>query len=84
MKRAIRDNDWEALQRAAHTLKGSVGNLGAAKAAEAAHRLEQLGKEGRSAEVPPAFESLQTMLKTLEEELNAFLKEKSNEGSHRR
>jgi PAS domain S-box-containing protein len=37
--------DGKALERAAHQLKGSVGNFGAKKAFEAAQRLEDMGRD---------------------------------------
>ena len=41
----IADADGAELRRAAHTLKGSAHVFGAAEAAEAAHRLEEIGRE---------------------------------------
>lgn len=41
----IADADGPELRRAAHTLKGSAHVFGAAAAAEAAHRLEEIGRE---------------------------------------
>jgi len=43
---AIAQADASTLQRAAHTLKGSVGNFGADNIRESARRLEQMGREG--------------------------------------
>jgi PAS domain S-box-containing protein len=47
IRRAIDRRDGSALHQAAHYLKGSVGNLGARQAFEAAGRLERDGREGR-------------------------------------
>jgi CheY-like chemotaxis protein len=44
---AVREGDAEALRRAAHTLKGSAGVLAAGPAADAARRLEEMGRAGR-------------------------------------
>jgi PAS domain S-box-containing protein len=41
---AIREGDPSRLNRAAHSLKGSIGNFGARTAFELAHRLEMMGK----------------------------------------
>jgi len=46
MGQAIESGDRDLLQRAAHTLKGSAGNLCGVRAAEVALRLEQLAKAG--------------------------------------
>ena len=46
IKDAIRRGDAGALWRAAHTLKGSVGNFAATRAFAAAQRMESVGKNG--------------------------------------
>jgi len=63
---AIAKSDADALDRAAHSLKGSVGNFGAKRAFEAAHRLELMGKEARLTEAEGALSELETELKDLE------------------
>ncbi len=47
IREALEQGDVDALARAAHTLKGCVGNLGAGAAFEAARRLEILARERR-------------------------------------
>ncbi|MCY3666902.1 MAG: response regulator [Gemmatimonadetes bacterium] len=54
------------LRRAAHTLKGSAHVFGAAEAAEAAHRLEEIGRE-------EAFADAEEALALLEDELARLL-----------
>ena len=66
----IAQGDSEAVNRAAHSLKGSVANFSAKGAYKAAYRLEVLGKEGKLAEAPEAFSELKTRLKELEAALN--------------
>ncbi|HSB69907.1 MAG TPA: GAF domain-containing protein [Candidatus Methylomirabilis sp.] len=51
VRAAVAGRDAPALERAAHTLKGSVGLLGATAAMEAARTLEGLGRTG---DLPPA------------------------------
>jgi HPt (histidine-containing phosphotransfer) domain-containing protein len=44
IREALGHKDAMTLQRAAHTLKGSVGNFAAGEAVEAAQRLEAIGR----------------------------------------
>ena len=46
MREAIQESNPEGLQKAAHTLKGSVSNFGATLAVQAALDLETMGKAG--------------------------------------
>jgi PAS domain S-box-containing protein len=46
IRQAVANGDAPRLKLAAHTLKGAVGNFGARATAEAAQRLEALGKQG--------------------------------------
>ncbi len=66
---AIRDGDGEALWKASHTLKGSVGNFAAPAAFEAALRLEKIGRAGVIAEAEAALLELEAELETLRESL---------------
>ena len=66
IREAIDKNDASELERAAHSLKGSVGNFGAKRAFEEAYRLEVLGKEGRIDEADGTFAELEEGLKKLE------------------
>ncbi len=70
---AIAKSDAGALDRAAHSLKGSVGNFGAKRAFEAAYRLEFMGKEGRLAGAEGALSELEQELKDLEIALKGAL-----------
>lgn len=47
IRKALEQGDADGLARAAHTLKGCVGNLGAGAAFQAARRLEMLAREQR-------------------------------------
>jgi HPt (histidine-containing phosphotransfer) domain-containing protein len=55
---AITRNDASELQRAAHTLKGSIQVFGAARPAEAALRLETIGRSGDPAGAEEAWSAL--------------------------
>ena len=62
----IASADGPELRRAAHTLKGSAHVFGAAAAAEAAHRLEEIGRE-------EAFADAEEALALLEDEVAQLL-----------
>ena len=62
----IADEDGPELRRAAHTLKGSAHVFGGAAAAEAAHRLEEIGRE-------EAFADAEEELALLEDEVARLL-----------
>ncbi len=55
MRIALASGQWEDVARAAHALRGSSSQLGAAEAAEAALCLENAAKGGRRADVETAF-----------------------------
>jgi two-component system sensor histidine kinase/response regulator len=63
---AVRRGDTEAVYRASHTLKGSVGNFDAHNAMQIAQRLEARAREGN-------LEAATTIFAALEVEINALL-----------
>lgn len=69
MRQAIAAVDPGALQRAAHTLKGMLGNLGAHALAEIAGRLEAAGQQQQDAEAAAMLAELEQALPSLEHEL---------------
>ncbi len=66
MRIAIESGDADALQRAAHTMKGSLRFFGVAHAAELAWQLETAGKTNALADAPNLFQQLETLARTLE------------------
>jgi len=62
LRGAIETGDAARLSRAAHALKGSLGNLSADTAGAAALRLEILGRTGSLADAADAYRSLETEL----------------------
>ena len=64
--------DAYTLERAAHGLKGSVANFGAAPAVDAAFQLEQLGKAGKLDQIPPHLAALERALALLHAELSSI------------
>ena len=69
IKAAIQLGDAERLRRAAHTLKGSVGNFAVKGAFETANQLETLGKEGNLHAAQAACVALEGELLLLIQEL---------------
>jgi CheY-like chemotaxis protein len=68
IKTALGSSNAEELARAAHALKGSVGNFGASKAMGSADKIEMFGKSGD-------FSSAAKALATLESELAQVTRE---------
>ena len=58
IREALKDNDAQTLRRAAHTLKSSAALFEAHPAAEAAQKLEMMGKEKKLSEAREALENL--------------------------
>ena len=79
IRQAAKKNDSDALEKAAHSLKGSVGNLGAKRAYGAAYRLESIGKEGRLEEAKGALAELEKELGELEVALKELLEKIDSE-----
>lgn len=62
---ASASGDASALERAAHTLKGAVANIGALQVQAACARLEQQGRDGHVAEAVPEIARLREEYDTL-------------------
>jgi HPt (histidine-containing phosphotransfer) domain-containing protein len=60
MEDALSKNDIPGFTRAAHTIKGSSSNFGAAKLTKLAHELEMQGKSGDVADSPASCVKLRT------------------------
>ncbi|HET7270724.1 MAG TPA: response regulator [Rubrobacter sp.] len=59
LKGAAERDDAQTLERVAHTLKGSSGNMGAREMAQVCARLEDLGASGELADVPRLLSRLE-------------------------
>jgi signal transduction histidine kinase/DNA-binding response OmpR family regulator/HPt (histidine-containing phosphotransfer) domain-containing protein len=70
LRQAIADTDAEAVMRAAHSLKGELGYLGAPGAAQAARELEDMGHEKNLSRAPELFTLLERELAGLRLALN--------------
>jgi two-component system sensor histidine kinase/response regulator len=62
LREAIADADPEAVMRAAHSLKGELGYLGAPGAAQAARELEEMGHEKNLSRATELFTLLEREL----------------------
>jgi two-component system, sensor histidine kinase and response regulator len=69
LRDAIARGDGPAAGRAAHGLKGSTANFGAAPAVDAALKIEQLARDGNIEEIRGHYETLDRALATLLREL---------------
>ena len=75
VRRAADAGDAAGAARAAHTLKGMISNFCSPGAQAAALAVEQLGRAGDLAALPPAVETLEVRLRALIAELTDFLAE---------
>ncbi len=66
VRTAVVSGDADALQQAAHTLKGSVSNFGAAAASEAALALELMGRNGELNQAQTGLAALERALAHIE------------------
>jgi CheY-like chemotaxis protein len=73
---ALNKGEIEKIQRAAHTLKGVIGNFGAKPATECARRIEQAAESGDLVTAKENFQALQTEMATFQETLQTFLPQK--------
>ena len=62
---AIQDQDSNRLERAAHQLKGSIGDFGEHRAFEQALRLEIMGRQHSLDQATPTFEKLKMLVDDL-------------------
>ncbi|MEN6356217.1 MAG: response regulator [Armatimonadota bacterium] len=72
IQNAIASGDGAALERSAHTLKGSVGNFAAKPALDAAFRLEQIGHSGNLGGALDAYVTLEEKIEQLKKTLDGL------------
>ena len=70
---AITRHDAQALDSAAHSLKGTVGNFRAEAAGELAQRLEVLGKNGAPDQAAALLPELDVEIRRLADSLRSFV-----------
>jgi len=69
---AIEEQDPAKLERAAHTLKGSVANFGAAATVDSAFSMEKMGRSGKIDAAPAELVRLEASLRRLIPELEGL------------
>jgi HPt (histidine-containing phosphotransfer) domain-containing protein len=74
IREAVEHADAPALNRAAHSLKGSVSNFAAPAAFQAAQKLEGIGREGDLSEAGEAFRLLEQQVSLLQSAMDDFEK----------
>jgi CheY-like chemotaxis protein/HPt (histidine-containing phosphotransfer) domain-containing protein len=72
---AVRDGNAEALQKAAHALKGSVSNFGAEAAVQVAFKLEMMGRNQDMTDATQALKELEREIGRVREGLSALAQE---------
>jgi signal transduction histidine kinase/CheY-like chemotaxis protein/streptogramin lyase len=82
MAKALAIGDAQALERAAHKLRGSMGIFGAAPATRAANRLEELARSGALGTAVDVFEIFSEQVDRLRTALEAFVGEELHAHSH--
>lgn len=73
IRAALEARDPEALRRAAHSFKGSSGNMGAPHLAELCRALEELGRSGSVAGGDRLLDELAAEYDAVQRELGALL-----------
>ena len=69
VRQAAEQRNASLLERAAHALKGSVGDIAAPQAFDAARTLEQMAREGKLEGADAAVMGLEAAIHLLEHEL---------------
>jgi HPt (histidine-containing phosphotransfer) domain-containing protein len=69
IRRGITERDGEAVERAAHNLKGAAAVFSAEPACQAAERLETIGRDQNWADAEPAFRTLEDAVASLQRAL---------------
>jgi two-component system, sensor histidine kinase and response regulator len=77
LREAVESLDAKQVASEAHALKGMLANLAAGEAAGAAARLEQLGRDGKSAEFRESLAAFDNIAEELLPQLDACMAEVS-------
>jgi response regulator RpfG family c-di-GMP phosphodiesterase len=75
IRAAVDAGDANALERAAHTIKGALGVFGAEPSRARAERMERMGRDGAVAEAAAELDELAAEVDALREDLHGLLVE---------
>ncbi len=70
VEQAVHEGRAETIEKAAHSLKGSVGNFAAERAFQAAMKLETMGREGKVRHAEEALQNLEREISLLKDALS--------------
>ena len=76
IRSGLRDEDMKKVERGAHSLRSSAGNLGAKRVQELAGRIEELASLGNREGLAPLVGELETHFRATVQELEAVLAER--------
>ena len=71
LKQALSDSDIQALNEAAHSLKGSAGNLGFTEIYTLSKEIENATRDNALATIPPVLESIEKLKGNIQAALTA-------------
>jgi len=73
LRSAILVRDAEAMEKAAHTLKGAAANISAKRLQQFSQAMQELIKKGRDSQLERFFSDMETQYEVLDRELRAHL-----------
>ena len=73
IKNAINENNYKQLVLSAHSLKGSLLNLGGNRAANNAHQLEKIGRENDTTHALTIYSKLKEEIDVFKIEIDKYL-----------
>ena len=74
LRLAVRAGNAEAMERAAHTLKGAAANISAKRLQQLSHIMQEMIKKGQIAHLERLFGDIETHYEVLDRVLRARLK----------
>lgn len=77
LRNGLASGNIEAVHRAAHSLKGSAGNIGADTMAQVCKQLDEQGRLGNAAELAPLADALDLEYARVEAEIHRVLGHRS-------